>query len=91
MVRKRWTCGWVPSVIRLEPMRFPSLKLHGVTLYHGLKSEATHQMLEAVNVAGLGIKKELESIQWQIRMVQRLSASSFMVVDSNVCYNNRRT
>jgi len=44
-------------------MQFPSVKLNGITLYHGLKSEARHQMLEAVNVAGLGIGKELECIQ----------------------------
>jgi len=64
MVRKRWTCGWVLSVTRLEAMRFPSVKVYGVTLHHGLKSEARHQMLEAVNVAGLGIRRELECIQW---------------------------
>jgi len=36
-------------------------------------------MLEVVNVAGLGIRKELGCIQWQLRMVHRLSASRFMV------------
>jgi len=90
VVRKRWTCGWVPSVTRLEAMRFPSVKVHGVILYHGLKSEARHQMLEAVNVAGLGIRRKLECIQWQLRLAQRLLASSFIVVVSNVCYNKRR-
>ena len=71
-------------------MRFPSVKLHGVTLYPGLKSEARDCILDAVNVPGLGIRKELECIQWQLRMAQRLSASSFMVVVSKVCYNKRR-
>jgi len=37
-------------------------------------------MLEAVNVAGLGIGRELECIPWQVRLAERLSASSFMVV-----------
>jgi uncharacterized protein (UPF0303 family) len=48
-------------------------------------------MLEAVNVAGLGIGKELKFIQRQLRIAQRLQASSFVVVVSNVRYNKRRT
>lgn len=91
MVRKRWTCGWVLSVIRIEAMRFPSVKVRGVTLYHhGLKSEERRQMLEAANVAGLGIRRELKFIQWRLRFAQRLSASSFMVIVSKVCHDKRR-
>jgi hypothetical protein len=50
VVRKRNTCGWVSSVTRLESMRFPSVKLHGVTMLHRWKSEARHRILEAVHL-----------------------------------------
>jgi hypothetical protein len=43
-------------------------------VYHGSKPEARHQLVETIDKAAVGIRNELEGMQWQHSMAQRFAA-----------------
>jgi len=59
------------------------------TVYDGGKPEGRHQLVEAINVAVLGISNELGRVQWQHLTAKRLATCILRDRDiSNMCCSN---
>jgi len=64
MDSKTWTSGLSRYVTRLEPILFLSVGLRRVGEFYGVTPDTQHQLLEVVNTAVFGIRKEQGCIQW---------------------------
>jgi hypothetical protein len=57
-------------------------------LYHGGKPEAMHQLVQAIDEAAVGMRNEVECMQWHNNWQH---ACNLMVDFSNMCRNNLET
>jgi hypothetical protein len=57
----------------------------GLRVYHDGKPEAGHQLVQTLDEAAIGVKKEMGHMQWHSDWQY---ACSLVVGISNICYND---